>query len=193
MAQNHNVDESYLSPRLEARSLPAKGEYGVFAREPVKAGELIAMWGGMVIPGEELYKLPEHQQSLSVQVEEDLYLVTTRPSPADRVNHCCNPNAGLRGQTVVVAMRDIAPGEEVCIDYAMCDSTPYDEFECACGAVNCRGRITGDDWRNPLLWQRYEGFFSPYLQRRIEQLKPELEVVQQSGYVVADVFDNSHV
>src|SRR5262245_5780550 len=121
----------------------------------------------MIVPSDKLYQLSEEEQSLSVQVEEDLYLVSTRPGPADRVNHCCNPNAGMQGQTMVVALRDIAPGEEVCIDYAMCDSTPYDEFECACGAVNCRGRITGNDWRDPALWERYGSYFSPYLQRRI--------------------------
>ena len=53
----------------------------------------------------------------------------------------------------------------------MCDGTPYDEFECACGTSLCRGRVTGEDWRNPELWERYAGHFSPYLERRIKALK----------------------
>ena len=32
-------------------------------------------------------------------------------------------------------------------------------------------RITGDDWRNPVVWERYAGHFSPYLQRRIGALR----------------------
>lgn len=68
-------------------------------------------------------------------------------------------------------MRPIGPGEEVTIDYAMCDGSPYDEFACACGSARCRGRVTGNDWRDPALWERYAGHFSPYLQRRIAALK----------------------
>jgi uncharacterized protein len=33
--------------------------------------------------------------------------------------------------------------------------------------------VTGDDWRNPLLWERYGGHFSPYLLRRIAALQRE--------------------
>ena len=58
----------------------------------------------------------------------------------------------------------------------MCDGSVYDEFDCYCGAHNCRGRVTGNDWKNPELWERYHGYFSPYLARRIEALKAELLV-----------------
>jgi hypothetical protein len=70
-------------------------------------------------------------------------------------------------------MRNIAQGEEICFDYAMSDGSPYDEFDCACDAPNCRGRITGEDWRRPELQRKYANWFSPYLRRRIEQLNPE--------------------
>jgi hypothetical protein len=70
-------------------------------------------------------------------------------------------------------MRDIGPGEEITFDYAMSDGSGYDEFACACGAATCRGRVTGEDWRLPALWRRYEGYFSPYLQRRIDTLRRE--------------------
>ena len=39
---------------------------------------------------------------------------------------------------------------------------------CQCGGPDCRGRITGNDWQLPDLWERYRGHFSPYLQRRID-------------------------
>jgi hypothetical protein len=80
----------------------------------------------------------------------------------------------MSGQIGLIAIRDIEVGEEVCLDYAMCDGSDYDEFECSCGAPNCRGRITGEDWKRPELWERYDGYFSPYLQRRIAQLKKEV-------------------
>jgi SET domain-containing protein len=162
----------FLSPKLEARPHPEAGGYGVFARQPVQAGELLTVWGGQVVNLEQLRQLPESNQHHAVQVEEGLYLAPIGPGePADYFNHSCSPNAGLRGQIALVAMRDIQPDEEVCFDYAMTDGTPYDEFECACGSAHCRQRITGDDWKKPDLWERYAGYFSPYLQRRIDRLR----------------------
>ena len=67
-------------------------------------------------------------------------------------------------------VRDIAPGEEVCFDYAMTDASPYDQFNCSCDTPLCRGQVTGNDWMLPELQERYRGFFSTYVQKRIETL-----------------------
>jgi hypothetical protein len=88
---------------------------------------------------------------------------------ADYVNHSCEPNAGLQGAATLVAMRDIEPGEEITYDYAMTDTSAYDQFTCRCGANNCRSGITGDDWRNPELRSRYRGYFSSYLEDLIRE------------------------
>jgi len=163
---------SYLSPKLVARRHANKGGEGVFARQEIAAGELLAVWDGIIVPYERLIRLPRAVKRHSVQVEESLYQAPNRaPEPVDYINHSCNPNAGMSGQIAVVAMREIAPGEEICIDYAMVDGSPYDEFECHCGEPECRGAVTGDDWTLPDLWERYRGYFSPYLQRRIETLQ----------------------
>lgn len=164
----------YVSPRLEVRAMPSHGGYGLFARKPIEKDQVLTVWAGIIIAGDKLVELPEAFRHRVVQVEEDLYQVSLRPDePADLGNHSCDPNAGLRGQITLVAMRDIAVGEEMCFDYAMCDGSPYDEFDCACGVPGCRGRITGDDWRRPELWARYDGYFSPYLQRRINRLRAQ--------------------
>jgi uncharacterized protein len=161
---------NYLNPKLEGKPRPEIGGWGVFAVLPVQQGELLAVWGGRVVTGADLDSLPLETRHLTVQVEDDLYLaICGEPEPADYFNHCCDPNAGMQGQISLVALRDISPGEEVCFDYAMTDSSPYDEFECACGTTHCRGRVRGDDWQNAELQQRYRGFFSTYLQRKIDQ------------------------
>jgi SET domain-containing protein len=165
-----NQPTCYLAPKLEARMI-GHMQYGVFAVQPIKKDELIAMWGGEVVTGPNFDTLPDRLRRLSIQIEDQLFLVALNEGPADYVNHSCDPNAGLRGQIGLYAMRDIASGEQVTFDYAMSDSTDYDEFTCQCGAPNCRGRFSGDDWRNPELWARYEGYFSPYLQQRIDKLK----------------------
>ena len=83
------------------------------------------------------------------------------------LNHSCEPNCGLLGQMLLVAMRDIVPGEELSFDYAMCDASDYDEFRCLCGESTCREIVTGSDWRDPIVQAKYMGYFSPYLMKRI--------------------------
>lgn len=157
----------YVSPKLVGRRDTLKGGPGVFARSAIRAEELLVVWGGEIVTAGQLSVLPKSSHRLCLQVEEDLFLMTTREGPSDWVNHSCNPNAGMTGQIVLVAMRDVEPGEEICFDYAMTDSYPYDEFECQCRSPICRGRITANDWRIPALQERYQGFFSPYLQKKI--------------------------
>ncbi|XSG81062.1 MAG: SET domain-containing protein [Methyloligella sp. ZOD6] len=167
-------ETAYLSAKCSVVAAPAKGGHAVVAKESIAKEELIAMWSGRIVTGDGLDTVDEALRHRIVQVEEDLYLVSLSPMEgADLINHSCMPNAGLRGQIALVAMREIAPGEEITIDYAMCDGTPYDEFACFCNATSCRGKVTGEDWKRPELQRRYAGYFSPYLQRRIEHLKDD--------------------
>jgi uncharacterized protein len=168
---------SYLNPKCESGPFEEKGGCGVFAREPIKQGELLSLWGGRIVTADEIDpNMPNLTQRI-LQVEEGLYLETPEKlEPADCFNHSCEPNAGLSGQIGVVAMRDIEAGEELNFDYAMCDATPYDEFYCYCGSENCRGRVTGSDWMRPELWEKYDGYFMPYLARRIEALKAKIHI-----------------
>jgi uncharacterized protein len=164
--------QSYLSPAIEVRAHPAKGGLGLFARHALPAGALLVVWGGDIFTYEQYMQVPEARRPHFVQVEEGLYLgAPDRPEPADYVNHSCSPTAGLVGQITLIALRDIQADEEICFDYATSDGSPYDEFDCACGAPDCRGRVTGDDWQRPALQARYAGHFSPYLQRRIDRLR----------------------
>jgi SET domain-containing protein len=172
---------SYLSPKLENRSHALKGNCGVFTLEPVREGELIALWGGRVIGSDEIDPKMENFTQQVLQIEDKFYLFNPSMEPSDCFNHSCAPNVGMTGQIGLIAMRDIRIGEEVCLDYAMCDGSDYDEFNCSCGTPACRGRITGEDWKRPELWERYEGYFSPYIQRRIAALKKEA----RQGYKVA--------
>lgn len=107
-----------------------------------------------------------------LQIDEGLYPLTAEEKePNDCFNHSCDPNLGFLGQVGLVAMSDIEAGEEVTFDYAMSDGEPYDEFDCYCGLSNCRKKITGSDSKLPELWKRYNGYFSPYLARRIKTLR----------------------
>jgi hypothetical protein len=170
VSQDHCT--AYLTDKCEVQHRDVTGGKAVYARDVIEPGELVAVWSGRIVSAEELDELSEEIRRHTVQVEEGLYLASYGPDEGpDFINHSCEPNAGLDGQIAIVALTRIHPGEEVTIDYAMCDGSPYDEFDCACGSPICRGRVSGEDWRNPILWERYAGHFSPYLERRIKALK----------------------
>lgn len=178
----------FVSPKLARRQRAEKGGYGVFAVKPVRRGELLVVWGGSIVTSDRLQDVSSVKRRHSIQVEDELYLVPTEmPEVGDFINHSCSPNAGMSGQTSLVALRSIMPGEEICYDYAMSDGSPYDEFSCSCQAVTCRGRVTGNDWALPDLQLRYAGYFSPYLQRRIDEARmPDSPILTALGAVLAE-------
>ncbi|MCE9647441.1 MAG: SET domain-containing protein [Chloroflexi bacterium] len=162
---------SYLNSKCESRD-HVEGGCGVFAKSPIEKGELVSLWGGRIVRRDELDpSMPRFTQRV-LQVDEDLFLLTAEePEPNDCFNHSCEPNLGFFGQIGLVALRRIEAGEELSFDYAMSDGGPYDEFDCYCGTSGCRKKILGNDWRLPELWARYDGYFSPYLARRIRSVR----------------------
>lgn len=141
---------------------------GVRADRIIRQGETVAAFGGTVLTRDAFEQLSETDQRRSVQIAEDLFQAASPTTGT--IAHSCAPNCGLQGATIVVAMRDILPGEELTIDHAMTDGSGFDEFECHCAAPSCRGKVTGNDWMLPELQLAYRGFFAPYLARRISSL-----------------------
>jgi len=165
------IPSSHLFGAVAAKWLPRVGGHAVFALRDVAIGEPVAIFGGTAVSYEALKLLRERGTIYALQVDEDVFLVSDRVGPADYINHSCAPNTGLAGPIHVVARTPIAAGEEVTFDYAMSDGCDYDEFDCRCGATECRGRVRGDDWRLPSLQRRYAGYFSPYLAQRIPRTR----------------------
>ncbi len=141
------------------------------AQAPIRAGEVLVIWGGDVYDTTRFATLPDDLRRRSLQIEDEAFMVPDSLSAVDFINHSCEPNACISGQIVLLAARDIPAGEEICYDYATTDGSAYDEFDCQCRSRLCRGRVTSEDWRKPELWQRYGSAFSPYLQRRIAALR----------------------
>ena len=62
------------------------------------------------------------------------------------INHSCDPNCETEdheGRIYVVAIRDIAAGEELTYQYNLYDSDDA-EADCYSGAANCRGTMFSD-------------------------------------------------
>jgi uncharacterized protein len=58
------------------------------------------------------------------------------------INHCCDPNCEpieAGGRVWIVALRDIAAGEELTYDYNLYDGEG--DAPCFCGAEKCRGSL----------------------------------------------------
>ena len=79
------------------------------------------------------------------------------------MNHSCDPSCWILTACVLVARRDIQPGEEVHYDYATTEGTFTRISDCACGTSGCRGAVTADDWKRPEIQERYEGHMADYL------------------------------
>lgn len=159
----------YERPGLKVRT-SSDGYQTLTTEAPISAGEIVCIWGGAVITEDVARSLSPEDRRYTMQIEERLFVLTTvaQKSGPDFINHSCEPNCGLDGQLLLRAMRDIEAGEEITCDYAISESTDLHSFNCLCGSDRCRGTITGEDWRREDVRERYSGWMSPYLARKIE-------------------------
>ena len=131
----------------------------------------MAIKGGHVLTRTQWRMLEPELGAAEIQIDSDLFMAPVSREERDAamlyLNHSCDPNTGIQGQILFAAMRDIRPDEELTHDWATTDDDDY-RMRCHCGARNCRGLITGQDWRREDLQQRYRGWFAWYLQRRID-------------------------
>lgn len=125
---------------------------GVFATQPIPDGEVVRQFTGtsydlrgilaIIDAGEEAGADP-------LGVDDDEYLDLDETSRT--FNHSCEPNCYLRGRSTLVALRDIAPGEELTYDYSttmnddevLLEETGHEKWTCPChcGSTHCRGII----------------------------------------------------
>jgi uncharacterized protein len=164
---------SYISPKALVRQSSIHG-LGLFAQAPLATGEIVCIKGGYIFNRQMLRAQPDWYRAAEIQIAADLFIGPLHEDEREGSmifsNHSCEPNIGVRGQVVFVALRDIAMGEELTHDWAMTDDDDY-EMECRCGAVCCRQIITGQDWRRKDLQEKYRGYLSWYLTEKIKQLK----------------------
>jgi hypothetical protein len=64
--------------------------------------------------------------------------------PTLYLNHSCEPNVFVdAGTLIVVAIREIHPGEDIQFFYPANEWHMSDPFDCTCGAASCLGLISG--------------------------------------------------
>lgn len=147
--------ENQMDRKLVVRESKIAGS-GSFATKNIKDKQTIKALTGGVFTGAELdRRLMEGLSWLDddIQIGEDLFLDPDKNSRY--FNHSCNPNAGMKGrdQVEIFAIRDIAEGEEITIDYSTGTGMNKDSswiyqnvdwtMDCNCGSGNCR-RVIGN-------------------------------------------------
>jgi len=163
--------KTWRSPKIRV-SVDTLAGRGVVAVAAIARDEIVAIKAGHIVTRAEIAQVTAAAGDLALQIEDGFYLAPRAPAEVDDmsvfINHSCDPNVGFRGQVVYVALRDIRAGEELCHDYAMERSDDY-VLDCRCGSPLCRGKVSGEDWKLPELQQRYRGYFSLYIENKIER------------------------
>lgn len=118
--------------------------HGVFAAQPIPAQRKIGEIRGEAISVEEArIRATRHERIMIVELSPRRAIDFTKSSdPMRFTNHSCRPNARLcidNGRVEFYALRTIAPGEELTVDYG---ETHHDgKLACRCGAPGCRGAL----------------------------------------------------
>jgi uncharacterized protein len=120
---------------------------GVFAQRRFAAGETVAEIHGEVISD------PDYGSDYCIDLGGGGVLEPS--APFCFLNHGCQPNCELTGRTTwddhvavlrhktwLMALADIAPGDEMTIDYAWPATSA---IPCLCGGPQCRGWIVAPD------------------------------------------------
>jgi len=80
---------------------------------------------------------------MTVQISEHHH-IELGPIYLELINHSCDPNVFFDSQRwELVALRSIAPGDELCFFYPSTEWHMASPFDCVCGSDRCLGRITG--------------------------------------------------
>lgn len=97
------------------------------------AGEVIHRFAGVIGP-----ELRQH----SLQVAAGRHISETQF--IGYLSHSCDPNCRLDMESFgLVALRDVPGDDLLTIDYAATEDVLYRQFDCNCGADDCRRWITG--------------------------------------------------
>ena len=163
---------SFISPKATAKDSSIHGT-GLFAIEPIAKGEIVCVKGGYILNRQTLPAMPDWYQAAEVSIADNLFIGPLHEGEREGSmifsNHSCEPNIGVQGQIIFVAMHDIELGEELTHDWATTDDEDY-EMACDCRAVTCRKIITGRDWRRKELQEKYRGYMSWYLEEKIKHI-----------------------
>lgn len=134
---------AYQKYAVEVRASTIDGQ-GAFAAEPIAAQRKIGEIRGETISVEDArIRATRHERIMIVELSPRRAIDFSKSGdPMRYVNHSCSPNARLsidNGRVEFYALRAIAPGEEITVNYG--ETHHAGRLACRCGAPACRGAI----------------------------------------------------
>jgi SET domain-containing protein len=132
-----------LAPGLAVRPSPIDGK-GCFATVRFRKGRKIAEYAGERISRREVARRARGRRKLRICAINSYWSLdgSRGGNGTHYINHSCQPNSYMRithGHILFMALRDIAPGEEITLDYVI--TLHSNDKRCHCKATNCRGTI----------------------------------------------------
>jgi SET domain-containing protein len=133
----------YQKYAVEVRASTIDG-LGAFAAEAVPALRKIGEIRGKSISVEDArIRATRHERIMIVELSPRRAIDFSKSAdPMRYTNHSCAPNARLsidNGRVEFYALRTIAAGEEVTVDYG--ETHHAGQLACRCGAPGCRGAL----------------------------------------------------
>ena len=119
---------------------------GCYSTVPIAEGTFIVEYTGERITCDEANERYEDRPDTYLFGLDDGEHVIDGDGIAAFINHSCDPNCEsdeIDGHVWIIALRDIAAGEELTYDYCLYDGD--DASPCSCGAAKCRGTLYSDD------------------------------------------------
>ena len=128
------------APKLIARKSGINGK-GCFAAAPFQRGRKVGeLLGERISNREAARRVAKGGKVRICELDERWSIDASRGGDATAfINHSCAPNCYsrvTRGHMLFFALRDIAPGEEITLDYT---PSQHPGRRCTCGAPSCRG------------------------------------------------------
>ena len=116
---------------------------GCYTTTPIAKGTRVVEYTGPIIDKEEADRRYEHKPITYLFGIGDGSKVIDGHGIAMFINHSCDANCEteeIDDRVWIMAIRNIAAGEELCYDYCLYDGGE-EEAPCNCGAKNCRGSM----------------------------------------------------
>lgn len=124
---------------------------GGFARRAIPAGTSLVEYVGERVNKEESSRRCVEGNPFIFTVNDTWDIDGDVPwNPARYLNHSCAPNCEAQQEEDriwLVALRDIAPGEELTFNYGY-DIGEWRDYPCGCGAPNCLGYIVAEEFHD---------------------------------------------
>jgi len=151
----HIIDEGIARHKAKQKKYTLKGStvsgYGIFANQDLRKSEVIFVGEALsqrivsrrFVDAHWNERQKTDFRQYAYPISKEIYILwDENPVNWAPQNHSCNANTAYEGLNVI-AIKDVAKGEELTLDYALFLDESMEPFACQCGSENCREMVFG--------------------------------------------------